>query len=97
LELADMKTIIEMAREAGLRSAVLLHVYGKESALCDSELEELEQIKWFAALVRAEAQAEEREGELSEREACCAIVWGLCESDNVAQRTVDAIRARGNT
>ena len=32
-----------------------------------------------------------------EREACCAIVWGLCESDNVAQRTVDAIRARGNT
>ena len=56
-----MKTIIEMAKEAGLRSAVLLHVYGKESALCDSELEELEQIKWFAALVRAEAQAEERE------------------------------------
>ena len=33
----------------------------------------------------------------AEREACCAIVWGLCESDNVAQRTVDAIRARGNT
>ena len=31
----------------------------------------------------------------AEREACCAIVWGLCESDNVAQRTVDAIRARG--
>jgi hypothetical protein len=30
-----------------------------------------------------------------EREACCAIVYGLCESDNVAQRTVDAIRARG--
>ena len=30
----------------------------------------------------------------AEREACCAIVWGLCESDNVAQRTVDAIRAR---
>ena len=64
-----MKTIIEMAREAGLRSAVLLHVYGKESALCDSELEELEQIKWFAALVRAEAQAEERE-------ACAKV----CES-----------------
>ena len=31
----------------------------------------------------------------AEREACCKIVHGQCESDNVAQRTVDAIRARG--
>ena len=31
----------------------------------------------------------------AEREACCKIVYGQCESDNVAQRTVDAIRARG--
>ena len=38
----------------------------------------------FAALVSA-----------AEREACCEIVHGQCESDNVAQRTVDAIRARG--
>ena len=38
----------------------------------------------FAALVAAH-----------EREACCKIVYGLCESDNSAQRTVDAIRARG--
>jgi hypothetical protein len=30
-----------------------------------------------------------------EREACCKIVYGLCESDNSAQRTVDAIRDRG--
>jgi hypothetical protein len=30
-----------------------------------------------------------------EREACCKIVHGQCESDNVAQRTVDAIHARG--
>jgi hypothetical protein len=44
----------------------------------------------FAALVEAAARADERE-------ACCAIVYGLCESDNVAQRTVDAIRARGTT
>ena len=40
----------------------------------------------FAALVAA-----------AEREACCKIVHGQCESDNVAQRTVDAIRARGET
>jgi hypothetical protein len=37
------------------------------------------------------------EAAAQEREACCAIVYGLCESDNVAQRTVDAIRARGTT
>ena len=37
----------------------------------------------FAALVAA-----------AEREACCSIVYGQCDSDNVAQRTVDAIRAR---
>ena len=43
-------------------------------------------------------EALERFAELAaaaEREACCAIVYGQCESDNVAQRTVDAIRARG--
>jgi hypothetical protein len=44
--------IIKMAREAGLRSAVILHLYGgKEGALCDSEIEELAQIERFAALV----------------------------------------------
>lgn len=43
----------------------------------------LENFERFAALVAA-----------AEREACCKIVYGLCESDNVAQRTVEAIRAR---
>jgi hypothetical protein len=28
----------------------------------------------------------------AERERCCGIVFGQCDSDNVAQRTVDAIR-----
>jgi hypothetical protein len=55
----EMKTEIEMAREAGLRSAVLLHMYGKESALCDSEIEELRRLVRFAELVRAEALAEQ--------------------------------------
>jgi len=31
---------------------------------------------------------------LAEREECCALVWGYAGSDNVAQRTVDAIRKR---
>ena len=45
----------------------------------------LPRLERFAALVAA-----------TEREACCSIVHGQCESDNVAQRTVDAIRARVN-
>jgi hypothetical protein len=31
-----------------------------------------------------------------ERECCIAIVFGQCDSDNVAQRTVDAIRKMGD-
>lgn len=31
----------------------------------------------------------------AEREACCQIVYGYCGSDNVAARTVEAIKARG--
>lgn len=50
-----MKTVIEMAREVGLRSAVVLHIYGgKKEALCDSEIEELTQLERFAELVRAD-------------------------------------------
>jgi len=43
----------------------------------------MEALERFAELVAA-----------AEREACCAIVYGQCDSDNVAQRTVDAIRTR---
>ena len=68
-----MKTIIEMAREAGIDEPESDWLYWKA-------------MERFAELVRAE-----------ERDACCAIVWGLCGSDNVAQQTVDAIRARGDT
>jgi hypothetical protein len=50
------------------------------------ETANLPQLERFAELVRAD-----------ERNACCAIVYGQCESDNLAQRTVDAIRARGTT
>jgi hypothetical protein len=82
-----MKTVIEMAREAGLRSAVLLHMYGKESALCDSEIEELRQLERFAEIVRAD-----------EREACAGecdewIKNGLALAEDIAA----AIRARSNT
>ena len=48
-----MTDIIKMAREAGLHSAVLLHLYdGREEALTDSECDELRRLERFAALVR---------------------------------------------
>ena len=94
-----MKTVVEMAREAGLHSAVLLYIYGKESALCDSEIEELRRLEHFAALVRAD-----------EREACAKVaedsdhvVGGrgyydqLGDADATVRNIVAAIRARGET
>ena len=41
----------------------------------------------FAQLVAAKATQQEQD-------RCCAIVFGQCESDNVAQRTVNAIRGK---
>ena len=48
--------VIELAKQAGFHSASLLHIYcGRVDALCDSEIKELEVIKRFAELVRADA------------------------------------------
>jgi hypothetical protein len=56
----------------------------EKAGLFDDDQEPLpEYLERFAELVAA-----------AEREACCSIVYGQCGSDNVAQRTVDAIRAR---
>lgn len=41
----------------------------------------------FANLIAAKATQQEQD-------RCCAIVFGQCESDNVAQRTVNAIRGK---
>ncbi len=44
--------ILKLARMVGLRSAVLLHIYdGREGALTDQELAELQRLERFAALV----------------------------------------------
>ena len=68
-----MKTIIEMAREAGLRRFGPLNI--------DPELER------FAALVRAAAQAEERE-------AILELVDSYAKNNT---DLADAIRARGQS
>jgi len=45
--------IIRMAREAGLRSAVMLAHFKNWDALCDDEKDELDRLVSFAALVAA--------------------------------------------
>jgi hypothetical protein len=45
--------------------------------------EHKDEIEAFAKLIVAK-----------EQDRCCAIVFAQCESDNVAQRTVDAIRGK---
>ncbi len=77
--------IIRMAQEAGLRNAFLAHMYGKEDALCDSEIAKLRQLERFAALVAA-----------AEREACADLCYQLVDNSRET-RFATAIRARGNT
>ena len=77
-----MDKTIQMAREAGIHAAKLLHAYGNnKKVLCHSEIEELRQIERFAALVRADEReqgqkwfdavtAQHKQLILAEREAC---------------------------
>jgi hypothetical protein len=92
-----MKSTIDMAREAGLRSAVLLAHFKSWDALCDSEQEEFDRLVSFEALVRAD-----------EREACAKVCDDLPPPERMSLdneslwevATLDcaeAIRNRGNT
>ena len=47
----------------------------------------MKQVKAFVNLVTDKVTQQEQD-------RCCAIVFGQCESDNVAQRTVNAIRGK---
>ena len=83
--------IIRMAREAGLHSAVLLHIYdGREAALTDSERDELRKLERFFKLAY-EAGAKD------EREACARVCEARYMGDNnredaEARRCAAAIR-----
>lgn len=77
--------IIKMAREAGLHSAVLLHIYeGKEAALTDSEQDELRRLERFAALVAS-----------AERAECATVCEEFYSVEFIAQDCAAAIRTRG--
>jgi hypothetical protein len=54
--------ILKLARVVGLRSAVLLHIYdGREGALTDQELAELQRLERFFRLAYESGAAAERE------------------------------------
>ena len=79
----NMKTAIELAREIGFSSAVILWIYsGKESALCESEVKELRNIE---RLVEA-AVAQERKECIHAAEVAASLL-----DDPIA-----AIKARNN-
>ena len=101
--------IIRIAREAGFRSVMMLHIYGnKESALCDSEIEELRQIETFANLVAVAARnmtftkshwtAYEQSIAATEREECAKVCESLSmqQDRDVRDECAAAIRARGS-
>lgn len=53
----------------------------RKAGLFGTFVKHKDEIETFAKLVAAK-----------EQDRCCSIVFAQCESDNVAQRTVDAIR-----
>jgi hypothetical protein len=57
----NREEIIRMAREAGVLAAQLLHQFGTEGALCDSEIRDLRAAERLAQAAYAAGAAAERE------------------------------------
>ena len=55
----------------------------RQAGLFGTFVKHKDEIETFAKLVAAK-----------EQDRCCSIVFAQCESDNVAQRTVDVIRGK---
>ena len=72
-----------MTQDEIIRFAIQCHLVttgNRDGLYMDSLIE-------FAHLVAAKVTQQEQD-------RCCSIVFGQCESDNVAQRTVNAIRGK---
>lgn len=65
-----------------------------EAGLCEANGEDDDSIDISHQLERF-FQAAYAAGAKAEQDRCCGIVFGMAGSDNVAQRTVDAIRGKG--
>ena len=79
----NKEDIIRMAREAGFEVDGNSWVHSPNAILVDGRKSIDKQLTRFATLVAA-----------AERDRCCKIIYGMAGSDNVAQRTVDAIRSQ---
>ena len=100
----NREEIIRMAREAGVRAAKLLHEFGTEGALCDSEIQDLRAAERLAKAAYAAGAAAERN-----ILAAWMIQFGfatghgdttealLQELDWQIAERIAAIRARSNT
>ena len=75
------REIIDMAREAGMNYRTDVFY----SEFCDGVYDV--DLEAFAELV-------EKKATKKEQDRCCAIVFAQCDSDNVAQKTVYAIRGQ---
>jgi len=105
-----MRDTIDMACEAGLRSAVLLAHFKSWDALCDSEQEEFDRLVSLVELARADereqgqrwydaVEAQHKQLILAEREACAKVAdlvaREMDDTNGVATYIGKLIRNRG--
>ena len=86
--------ILKLARVVGFHSAVLLHIYdGRDGALTDQELAELQRLERFFRLAY-------EAGAAAERKACAKYVEQCSLPDSYSEACLPDIahelRARGN-
>jgi hypothetical protein len=84
------KETIELALEALYMSDVIFY---PKTKIAIAKLErELKNIEEEGDILTIAYMSGYGKGKDDERARCCSIVYGMAGSDNVAQRTVDAIR-----
>lgn len=94
--MTDRDDIIRMAREAGLHSAVLLHIYdGREAALTDSERDELRKLERFFTLAYEAGAAAERNRMIADGWRQCAQGQRTTQFCAVAEQALEAMEYSG--
>ena len=78
--------ILRMAREAGLHDPMVFYAGYERFAALVAAAERAECVKSASMLANALV--------LAEQDRCCGLIFSWAGSDNVAQRTVDAIRGK---
>jgi hypothetical protein len=78
--------ILRMAREAGLHDPMVFYAGYERFAALVAAAERAECVKSASMLTHALV--------LAEQDRCCGLIFSWAGSDNVAQRTVDAIRGQ---